>query len=49
MKLKMAADRVLKRFWRENRKEDALRTNPKLAQSNRIYNEEAKSNAVDKI
>jgi hypothetical protein len=23
MKLKMAADRVLKRFWRENRKEDA--------------------------
>jgi hypothetical protein len=24
MKLKMAADRVLKRFWRENRKEDAF-------------------------
>jgi hypothetical protein len=25
MKLKMAADRVLKRFWRENRKEDAFK------------------------
>jgi hypothetical protein len=25
MKLKMAADRVLKRFWRENRKEDAIK------------------------